>query len=90
MKAAGVPTVPGSDGPVESVEQARAFAEAVGYPVLIKASAGGGGTGMREVHDPADLQKEFDLSLIHISLWFQPSNRCLRRSRGRRLRLAKM
>lgn len=60
MKAAGVPTVPGSDGPVESVEQARAFAEAVGYPVLIKASAGGGGKGMREVHDPADLQKEFD------------------------------
>lgn len=60
MKAAGVPTVPGSDGPVETVEEARRFAEEVGYPVLIKASAGGGGKGMREVHDPADLEREFD------------------------------
>jgi acetyl-CoA carboxylase biotin carboxylase subunit len=59
MKGCGVPTVPGSDGTVDSVEEARAFAESVGYPVLIKASAGGGGKGMREVHDPADLEKEF-------------------------------
>lgn len=56
MMACGVPTVPGSDGVVETVEEARAFAEAVGYPVLIKASAGGGGKGMREVHAPADLE----------------------------------
>jgi acetyl-CoA carboxylase biotin carboxylase subunit len=59
MSRAMVPTVPGSDGVVETVEEARAFAEKVGYPVLIKASAGGGGKGMREVHDPADLEKEF-------------------------------
>ncbi len=59
MKACGVPTVPGSDGVIESVDEARKFAEAVGYPVLVKASAGGGGKGMREVHDPADLEKEF-------------------------------
>lgn len=59
MKACGVPTVPGSDGVVETVEEARKFAEEVGYPVLIKASAGGGGKGMREVNDPADLESQF-------------------------------
>lgn len=59
MKACGVPTVPGSDGVVETAEEARKFAEEVGYPVLIKASAGGGGKGMREVHDPADLESQF-------------------------------
>ena len=59
MKKCGVPTVPGSDGVIETVEEARRFAEQVGYPVLVKASAGGGGKGMREVHDPADLENEF-------------------------------
>lgn len=59
MKACGVPTVPGSDGVIETVEEARNFAEAVGYPVLIKASAGGGGKGMREVHSPEDLESQF-------------------------------
>jgi len=59
MKACGVPTVPGSDGIVDTVEEARAFADSVGYPVLIKATAGGGGKGMREVHDPADLEAQY-------------------------------
>ncbi|MCD8316801.1 MAG: acetyl-CoA carboxylase biotin carboxylase subunit [Eggerthellaceae bacterium] len=59
MKACGVPTVPGSDGCVETVEEAREFAEEVGYPILIKATAGGGGKGMREVHHPKDLESEF-------------------------------
>ena len=59
MTVCGVPTVPGSDGVVERVEDARAFADEVGYPVLIKASAGGGGKGMREVHDPADLESAY-------------------------------
>lgn len=59
MAACGVPTVPGSAGTVDTVEEARDFARAVGYPVLVKASAGGGGKGMREVHDPADLEAQY-------------------------------
>ena len=59
MKRCGVPTVPGSNGCIDTVEEAQAFAERVGYPVLIKATAGGGGKGMREVHDPADLEAQY-------------------------------
>ena len=59
MDACGVPTVPGSDGCIDTVEEAASFAEKVGYPVLIKATAGGGGKGMREVHDPADLAAQY-------------------------------
>ena len=59
MKELGVPTVPGSDGPVESVEAARVFAHAVGYPVLIKASAGGGGKGMRVANGDDELEANF-------------------------------
>ena len=55
MKAAGVPVTPGSDGPVSSVEEALEAAEAVGWPVLLKASAGGGGRGIRHCGGAADL-----------------------------------
>lgn len=54
--AAGVPTVPGSDGAVESFEEALGFAQEVGFPVLIKASAGGGGKGMRVARDEEELR----------------------------------
>lgn len=55
MKAAGVPVTPGSDGPVSSPEEALAAAEKVGWPVLLKASAGGGGRGIRRCDGPEDL-----------------------------------
>ena len=57
MKAAGVPTVPGSDGLVESLEHAKKIAAEIGYPVMLKATAGGGGRGMRDVWTEADLEK---------------------------------
>jgi acetyl-CoA carboxylase biotin carboxylase subunit len=55
MKKAGVPTIPGSDGPVDTEEKAQKVAKDVGYPVLIKATAGGGGRGMRVVQNPSEL-----------------------------------
>jgi 3-methylcrotonyl-CoA carboxylase alpha subunit len=54
MRSAGVPVTPGYDGADQSVERLTAEAEAIGYPVLIKAVAGGGGKGMRKVDAPAD------------------------------------
>ena len=60
MRAAGVPVTPGSDGPVASAEEALAAAESVGWPVLLKASAGGGGRGIRRCDRPEDLPAAYD------------------------------
>jgi acetyl-CoA carboxylase biotin carboxylase subunit len=57
MKKAGVPVLPGSDGPVSGEEQAIKVAKELGYPVIIKAVAGGGGRGMRVVRKPDELAK---------------------------------
>lgn len=63
MKRAGVPTVPGSDGPLpEDEETALAIAREVGYPVIIKAAGGGGGRGMRVVYDESELIKSAKLT----------------------------
>ncbi len=60
MKQAGVPCVPGSEGIIEDFEEAQKLAEEVGYPVMLKATAGGGGKGMRAVWKPEDLKKGWD------------------------------
>lgn len=58
MAAAGVPVIPGSEGAVSSVEEAAGVAEKAGYPVLVKASAGGGGRGIRRVDSPEELEEQ--------------------------------
>ncbi|MBX9457514.1 MAG: acetyl-CoA carboxylase biotin carboxylase subunit [Rhizobium sp.] len=58
-KRAGVPTVPGSDGRVDSIELARDIVEAIGFPVMIKAAAGGGGRGIRIAETMADFERHF-------------------------------
>ena len=55
----GVPVVPGSDGPVASLAEARAWAKELGYPVMFKASAGGGGRGLRVCRDPLELERHY-------------------------------
>ncbi len=60
MIAAGVPCVPGSEGIIETFEDCKKIAEETGYPVMLKASAGGGGKGMRAVWKPEDLQDAWD------------------------------
>ena len=55
MKKAGVPILPGSDGPVDSEEKALKVAKDIGYPIIVKATAGGGGRGMRVVRMPSEL-----------------------------------
>src|SRR5215472_3879565 len=60
VAAASVPTVPGSPGPLESVDEALSFARKSGYPVILKASAGGGGRGMRVARDDRDLAGAYE------------------------------
>jgi acetyl-CoA carboxylase, biotin carboxylase subunit len=62
MAAVGVPIVPGTPGPIEDVDEALGFAREIGFPVIIKAAAGGGGKGMRVANDPEDFSRAFQLA----------------------------
>ena len=59
MKSAGVPVIPGSEGIVSAPNDARRIASEIGYPVMLKASAGGGGRGMRLVHNDSEIENAF-------------------------------
>ena len=56
MQKSGIPVIPGSDGEIKSIREARALADKIGYPVMIKACAGGGGKGMRAVYSTGELE----------------------------------
>ncbi|NLY49144.1 MAG: acetyl-CoA carboxylase biotin carboxylase subunit [Clostridiales bacterium] len=56
MQKSGIPVIPGSDGEIKSIREARALADKIGYPVMIKACAGGGGKGMRAVYSAGELE----------------------------------
>ena len=60
MRDSGVPVVPGSDGVIDDVKEAKAFAKEMGFPVMVKASAGGGGKGMRVVWDESKFENLFN------------------------------
>jgi len=62
MASVGVPIVPGTPGPVDDVDVALGFAREIGFPVIIKAAAGGGGKGMRVANDPDDFARAFQLA----------------------------
>ena len=62
MTRVGVPIVPGTPGPVEDVDEALVFAKQIGFPVIIKAAAGGGGKGMRVAKDSDEFERSFQLA----------------------------
>jgi len=62
MAAVGVPIIPGTPGPVEDADEALEFARSIGFPVIIKAAAGGGGKGMRVAAEPEDFTRSFQLA----------------------------
>lgn len=62
MERAGVPVVPGSEGPVHDLDEAKEVAEEVGYPIMLKAVWGGGGRGMRVVREPKELEKAWHVA----------------------------
>ncbi|REA62025.1 acetyl-CoA carboxylase biotin carboxylase subunit [Dyadobacter luteus] len=70
MIAAGVPVVPGSEGLLESVEQGKKLAEGIGYPVIVKATAGGGGRGMRVINKPDEFEKAWNDARIESAAAF--------------------
>lgn len=73
-RAAGAPTVPGSEGAVEDIEEAVSVAAEIGYPVIMKASSGGGGRGMRVAHNEMAVRNQFDVARAEAETAFKDPN----------------
>lgn len=71
MIKAGVPVVPGGEGLLESIEEAKELAKVVGYPVILKATAGGGGKGMRIVWEENEMEKAYDTAKMEAAASFK-------------------
>lgn len=71
MIKAGVPVVPGGEGLLESVEQAKSIAKEIGYPVILKATAGGGGKGMRVVWNEEELERNYNMAKTEAAAAFK-------------------
>jgi acetyl-CoA carboxylase biotin carboxylase subunit len=71
MIKAGVPVVPGGEGLLASVEEAKSLAREVGYPVILKATAGGGGKGMRVVWEESEMEKNYETAKIEAAASFK-------------------
>jgi acetyl-CoA carboxylase, biotin carboxylase subunit len=74
MKQANVPILPGSDGVIASADEAREWAKQIGYPVIVKASAGGGGRGMRVIRSEAELENLFNSAQAEAAAAFGNGN----------------
>lgn len=70
MMSANVPVIPGSDGTINSYQEANDFANKFGYPIMIKASAGGGGRGIKIVRTSAELEESFNIAKNEAKLFF--------------------
>jgi acetyl-CoA carboxylase biotin carboxylase subunit len=70
MAAHGLPVVPGSPGPARDLAHAEAIATELGYPVMLKAAAGGGGIGMQALHDPSELEKAWKMATARAKAYF--------------------
>ncbi len=71
MTRAGVPVVPGGEGLLQSLDEAKGLAREMGYPVILKATAGGGGKGMRIVWEEADMEKAYDTAKAEAAAAFK-------------------
>ena len=74
MKKAGVPVIPGSNGIVKNWKEAREIAEEIGYPVILKASGGGGGRGMRIINNNKEMKNRYSMAKAEVEKAFQDSD----------------